>query len=230
MDPTPNSKHLEENNSQAQREYDLSFIRRLAERNGFHFWVSFDDQEKATGHFKERLLDKEPAAKMLVNLGKNNIDNLRLNWDINRPTELNGSQVNQRTNQVMNGQARLDNITKLGAYGLKEILGSNVQTMEISMPVDSVGALETRLRAALLKAHWFINATCRTSLNRLCQLVFVHTIVDIQGAGSRHSGKYYVTGVKHTIDSVAHIMDLELQRNAWGTDKTGLNTLSKKIF
>lgn len=230
VEPTPNSMHLEEDSSLAQRQYDVDFIRKLAERNGFHFWVSFDNQEKATGHFRQRKLDGKPAAELLVNLDKNNIDNLRINWDINRPTEVKGSQVNKRTNKVMNANATLDNEPKLGGFGLKEILGTKVQTLEISMPVDSEGELGARLRAALLKAHWFINATCRTSLNRLCKLVYVHTIVNIQGAGSRHSGKYYVTGVKHTIDSVAHIMDLELERNAWGTDAAGLQGLAKKIF
>jgi hypothetical protein len=55
-----------------------------------------------------------------------------------------------------------------------------------------------------------------TSLHRLCDIVRFHTIVLVQGAGSRHSGKYYVTGVKHKIDAAAHKMELELQRNGWG--------------
>ena len=43
-----------------------------------------------------------------------------------------------------------------------------------------------------------------------------HTIVEVQGAGNRYSGKYYVTGVKHIIDASAYKMELELARNAWG--------------
>jgi hypothetical protein len=40
--------------------------------------------------------------------------------------------------------------------------------------------------------------------------------VEVQGAGAKHSGKYYVTAVKHNIDAVAYTMDIELARNGWG--------------
>ena len=43
-----------------------------------------------------------------------------------------------------------------------------------------------------------------------------HTVVELQGAGIRHSGKYFVGGVRHTIDADRHRMELELLRNAWG--------------
>ena len=35
------------------------------------------------------------------------------------------------------------------------------------------------------------------------------------GAGGRHSGKYFVASVKHTIDGAEHRMAAELLRNAW---------------
>ncbi len=43
-----------------------------------------------------------------------------------------------------------------------------------------------------------------------------HTVVEVNGAGTRHSGKYFVAGVRHTIDSESYLMELELLRNAWG--------------
>jgi phage protein D len=230
VDVTPNSRHLEENSSLAQREYDLSFIRKLAQRNGFHFWVTFDNGGNATGHFKQRQLDGTPSAELRINLDKSNMDNLRINWDTNKPTKATAAQVNKRNVTVMTAPVDINDETKLGAQRLDEILGPGAHTVEISLAEEDAGALETRLKAALREAQWFINATCRTSLNRLCKLVQVHSIVEIQGAGSRHSGKYYVTGVKHTIDSVAHIMDLELERNAWGADAAGLQGLARKIF
>jgi phage protein D len=230
VEATPTSRHLEENSSLAQREYDLSFIRRLAQRNGFHFWVTFDDQENATGHFKPRQIDGAPAAELRVNLDKSTMDNLRINWDTNKPTRATAAQVNKRNVTVMNTPVDINKEIKLGAQRLDEILGPGAHTIEISVPEEDAGALETRMIAALREAQWFINATCRTSMNRLCKLVSIHTMIDILGAGSRHSGKYYVTGVKHTIDSVAHIMDLELERNAWGTEATGLQGLARKIF
>jgi hypothetical protein len=132
-------------------------------------------------------------------------------------------------------QVDINDEIKLGDQGLAEIQKKNraderQNTFQLTVPANEASYLETRLKAVLRKAQWFINASCRTSLHRLCILVCIHTLVEVQGAGSRHSGKYYVTGVRHTIDSVSHIMDLELERNAWGQNASGVTGLSKKIF
>ena len=106
--------------------------------------------------------------------------------------------------------------TILGTNRLSELNGAEAQTIHLAPVVDDEGALGARNRGALRDAQWFIKATCQTSLHRLCDIVRYHTLVNIQGAGSRHGGNYYVTGVKHKIDSVTHTMELELERNAWG--------------
>jgi hypothetical protein len=96
--------------------------------------------------------------------------------------------------------------------------------------VDDAGALQTRSEAALRDAQWFITATCRTSVHRMCNKVIrFHSLVNIAGAGSRYSGVYYVTGVKHSIDAAAHVMELELARNAWGNGST-VNNVIPPIF
>ena len=111
---------------------------------------------------------------------------------------------------------------RLGEQDLASISGNSPQTIHLAPPTDDSGAHQARAEAALREAQWFINATCRTSLHQLCsKIIRSHTLVDIQGAGSRHSGKYYVTGVKHLIGPVAHIMEVELARNAWGSAGEG---------
>jgi len=46
--------------------------------------------------------------------------------------------------------------------------------------------------------------------------VRAQTVINLRGAGTRFSGKYFVTGVKHTIDAAQHRMEVELSRNGWG--------------
>jgi hypothetical protein len=101
--------------------------------------------------------------------------------------------------------------------------------MHFAPAVDDQGALNARSKGVLREAQWFINATCHTSLHRLCKIVRNHTIVSVVGAGSRHSGKYYVTGVRHKIDAADHNMDLELARNAWG-DASGISNAVQGIL
>src|SRR5262245_2059256 len=44
--------HVELKHTLIQRETDLSFVRRLARRNGFHFWLTCNELGIETAHFK----------------------------------------------------------------------------------------------------------------------------------------------------------------------------------
>ncbi|ULQ53237.1 phage late control D family protein [Flavihumibacter fluvii] len=210
-----NGSHEEENHSFVQTETDLQTIRRLGQQNGFHFWITCTNKGEATGHFRTRDLNGKAKQVLTVNLADNNIDALRITVDSKRPSQTIGKQIDLRTKEEMGGEVKLTD-TVLAKTGLPGAAGSNVQTMQLAPVVDSAGALKARSDAALKETQWFITATCKTNLHRLCDVVRVHTIVEIQGAGTKHSGKYYVTGVKHTIDAVGYTMDIELARNGWG--------------
>jgi phage protein D len=215
VESTPSSSHNEETHSHVQRESDLSLIRSLARRNGYHFWITYSDAGIATGHFRSRSLEGESTADLIVNLENYNIDALRVNADSRRPTETVGRQLDLRNKELIGESVSL-NDPSLGTDGLPAAAGANAQSIHLAPTVDDAGAMQARSEGALRDAQWFINATCRTSLHRLCKLVRFHTLVTVHGAGSRHSGKYYVTGVKHIIDAASHVMELELARNAWG--------------
>ena len=215
IETTAESTHNEENHSHVQRVSDLSLLRSLARRNGFHFWITYSNTGIATGHFRSRSLDGEPENILTVNLENNNIDLLQVNSDSTRPSRAEGRQLDLRTKTVIGGESTLQD-TILGTTGLSQLNGSEPQTIQLAPAVDDAGAMEARSRGALRDAQWFIKATCQTSLHRLCNIVRFHTIVEVQGAGSRHSGKYYVTGVKHKIDAVGYGMEVEMERNAWG--------------
>lgn len=215
VEPTSGSAHTVANHSHVQQQSDLSLLRSLARRNGYHFWITYTNAGIATGHFRPRSLDGQTANKLIVNQENNNIDLLQVNADSTRPSETEGMQLNLRNKTIIGGATTLDD-TILGTNRLSELNGEEPQTIHLAPAVDDEGAFEARSRGALRDAQWFIKATCQTSLHRLCKIVRFHTLVEVQGAGSRHSGKYYVTGVKHKIDAVAHTMELELERNAWG--------------
>jgi len=215
VERTPDSTHNENNHSHIQRESDLSLLRTLARRNGFHFWITYSKIGLATGHFKSRSLDGEPEVDLIVNLDNYNIESLEINSDPDRPTTSQGMQLNLRTKKIIDRTVKLED-TVLGDQGLADVTSSDPLSMYLGPSVDDEGAMEARIKGALREAQWFIKATCKTSLHRLGNIVRTHTIVNVDGAGSKHSGKYYVTGVKHNIDAASHIMDLEMERNGWG--------------
>ena len=231
IEDTGDSTHHEDNHSLSQIDSDFELVKQLAGRNGYHFWITYDEKGKPTGHFRSRNLAQTPQNKLIVNLENNNIDQLNIEWDIDRPTKIHVKQVNLNNKTIIEEDVTLENEEILGEVSLKDLAKDKDKAIQLTFHVDDVGAMIKRGLAALKEAHWFITARCQTSLHKLCDdIVRPHTIVTVDGAGSRHSGKYYVTGVNHTIDAANHKMDVTLARNGWGKEGSADENLLAKIF
>jgi hypothetical protein len=212
---TTDAAHLEDKHSLVQRDTDLRFVRRLARRNGFLFWVTCNSAGMETAHFKRPPVDESAETELVINLDSPGIQTLDITWDVERPTGIEGKQLDLNTKSDLDGAVGQTPQEILGDSGLKEITG-DVRSVHVSAPADDAGDMRARGEGALIEADWFIQATCSTSLGTLGTLVRSHTIIEIRGAGSRHSGKYFVAGVRHTMDTVSHRMEIELIRNGWG--------------
>lgn len=211
---TTNGGHYEDKHALVQRDSDLRFVRRLARRNGFLFWISCDDEGTETAHFKRPPLDGEPDTQLIINLARPNLATLDLTWDVERPTSIVGQQLDLNGKENIDGAVAATPQTILGSQSLGAITG-DIRSVHLQVPVDDAGDLRARGEGALIESDWFVHATCQTSLNALGRLVRSHTVVELRGAGSRYSGRYFVAGVRHTIDATSHVMDVELVRNAW---------------
>src|SRR5256885_289494 len=84
---TERAGHLELKHTLVQRESDLAFIRRLARRNGYLFWISCDESGVETAHFRRPPLTGNAALDLIINLAdpKSNVTMLDLSWDVERP-------------------------------------------------------------------------------------------------------------------------------------------------
>ncbi len=221
-DVTPTTaRHLELKHSLVQRSSDLDFVRRLARRNGFQFWISCNPLGIETAHFKRPNLVGPAALDLVINQDGNNIESFDILWDAERPTTVQGTQLDLGTKAPLLGLAPVSPQTGLGMQNLQAIT-RDTRSIEVAAPADDVGDMLSRSEGALVEADWFIRARCRTSLHQLGgRVVRAGQLVNVAGAGSRHSGKYLVVAVKHLIDSTAHVMEVELARNAWNTGGLG---------
>ena len=207
--------HYENKHALVQRESDLSFVRRLARRNGFLFWVSADAQGIQTAHFKKPPVDGSPAATLRINQSPPGLEKLDLRWDVERPSTIEGTQLDLNSLEDLDGSKSDAPLALLGAQELSAITG-DTRSMYLAAPADDSGDLQSRAAGALVDSSFFIRATGETRLDLVGSPIRAHSVIEIQGAGSRHSGKYFVAAVRHTIDPVKHLMELELLRNAWG--------------
>lgn len=213
---TTSAGHFEAKHTMVQRESDLSFVRRLARRNGFLFWITADAVGIETAHFKKVPVSDAPAVTLTINQSPPGIEQLDLRWDVERPTSVESVQVDLNTTNDLSGSTSDPPLAPLGTDDLSTITG-DTRSILLSAPVDDAGDLQARANGALVDALFFIRANGETTIERTGQPIRAHSVIEIQGAGSRHSGKYFVAGVRHTIDAVTHRMELELLRNSWGS-------------
>jgi phage protein D len=207
--------HFEQKHALVQRNSDLRFVRQLARRNGFLFWISWDASGAGTAHFKRPSLDGDAVINLDINLSTNNLAAVDLTWDVERPTSVVAAQLNLNDKSTIEGDVARSPLNTLGTASLADITG-DPRSVQVVAPVDDAGDLHARGEGALIEAGWFVRATCQTSVNALGTILRPNTIVNLRGVGKRHSGKYYVASVRHVIDSSAHAMDVELIRNGWG--------------
>jgi hypothetical protein len=216
---TTDTKHVEDKHSLVQRESDLSFVKKLARRNGCYFWISCDADGNETAHFQKPALDGDPSFDLVINFEKPTIQTLDIHWDVERPSSVEGLQLDLTNKENLDGAVAVTPQTILGAKKLQDI-ASDTRSMHVSAPSDDAGDMQARSSGALSEADWFIQASCSTTFRLLGQLVHAGMLLNVKGAGSRHSGKYFVTSVKHSIDAADHRMEIGMVRNGWGTDST----------
>lgn len=213
---TTGAGHYEDKHTLVQRDTDYVFIKRLARRNGFLFWIDCDESGIETAHFKRPPLDGDAVLDLIINLADANIQSLDIEWDVERPTSSEARQVDASGITDISGDVGAPPLAALGTDSLQQITG-DIRSLLVSAPTDDAGDLTARAEAAVIEAEWFVSAHCVTSFAKLDdRVVFPGQIVNVRGAGSRHSGKYLVDSVKHRIDEVNHRMALNLIRNAWG--------------
>lgn len=197
-----------------QRDSDLRFVRRLARRHGYHVWVTSDATGMETAHFKPLPLGDDPAVELTVNLAPPSLDAIDVTWDVERPTSVEALQLDLGSLSDIDGAAETP-LDALGSDSLSSIAG-DTRSVFLTAPADDADALSARAAGALVDADLFLRANCRTSVAQLGAVVRAHTVASVRGLGSRHSGSYLVSSVRHAIDATGHVMEMELLRNAWG--------------
>jgi len=207
--------HVETKNALVQREPDLHLIRRLARRNGCWLWLEYDPVAATPmAHVKRPPVDQPPVLAFHLSGAERNIEEATIEWDVERVVAADAANRDVFGATAMDGAAARSPLAGLAAQGLADI-ATKPRKARLSVPVDDAGDLMVRSEAALIEEGWFVRATLRANARQLKRVVRAPSVVELRGAGSRHSGKYLVARVAHSIDDDDHWMDVTLIRNAW---------------
>lgn len=232
--------HGPNSHTQNQSATDLAWVQRLARRNGYHFWLSYEVKGDPLGvsvtetaHFKPSparpdassklgaaLLDLLPgggAPELQINVDRETegLSSFDIEVDVERPTQVLGVRVAEAETEAEDGEAEPPN-TPLGDLSLRDVAGEPRRSTLLTTAGD-VAELKTRARAALAESEWFVRGSAQlTSYAIGGRVLQPHMVVPVVGLGARYSGDYFITTVTHTFEYDAHVMDVELVRNALG--------------
>lgn len=208
------TRHMEDKRTLIQHDTDLNFIRMLAQRNGFLFWVRCDAELTETAYFKPPPLEDPDAPTLTINLENPTMDTLDITWDVERPTTVIANAYDGAVKEAIDGSGVPLPPLFSGDVPLNAIATDTRSTSVIAAVAD-VGDLMGRASGVLLDSSWFIQASCVVNVATLGKVIHAHSVVNLDGVGTRYSGTYFVSGVRHIIDDAKHLMELTLVRNGW---------------
>lgn len=216
--------HTEDGHTLMQRATDIRFLQMLARRNGKLCRVACTDTPgDRIGYFAKPDLSAEPVVTLQPNdPAAPSVGALDIDWDVTRPTSVGASQATFDDDDPdgVSGDADDSGLSPLDARGLADFTGKTM-TVLLTAPVGDAGELGMRARSLLRESEWFVRCEGEADVSRLHVVLRVGQIVELDGIGTLHSGKYLVWSVRHTITGDAHRMRFRLVRNAVGPASSG---------
>jgi phage protein D len=199
-----------------QRETDIRFLHRLAERNGFECYVDVGDQGQTVGHFHPPTLQEPPQAVLSVNIGtETNLDDFSLRYDMLSATQASASGIDTQDASAQPAQTQS---ASLHDQGGSSTVAADRPRVRLLTPrgLSRTDELQTLTQAAVDRSAFAITAEGLVNAAVLGQVLRAKKPVLVRGAGSRFSGQFYVERVLHRFDANGYQQRVTLKRNAAG--------------
>jgi phage protein D len=199
-----------------QRETDIRFLHRLAERNGFECYVDVGDQGQTVGHFHPPTLQEPPQAVLSVNIGtETNLDDFSLRYDMLSATQATASGIDAQDASAQPAQTQS---ASLHDQGGSSTVAADRPRVRLLTPrgLSRTDELQTLTQAAVDRSAFAITAEGLVNAAVLGQVLRAKKPVLVRGAGSRFSGQFYVERVLHRFDANGYQQRVTLKRNAAG--------------
>jgi hypothetical protein len=216
--------HTEAGHTLMQRASDIQFLRNLARRNGKICRIACADKPGVrTGYFSTPKLDGDPVTTLsITDPTAWTVHSLNIEWDASRPSSVIARQAlfTDSDPDGVTADTSDSGLPTLSDQGLAEFTGKPM-TVLLTAPVDDGGELTLRAQSLLRESGWFVRCEGESDIARLGAVLRVGTIVQLDDAGTMHSGKYLVWSVQHAIGPLDHKMKFVLVRNAVGSPPAG---------
>ncbi len=201
--------------SVTQRGTDLRFLRELARRKGYEFYVRGGD-----AHFHPPDLSGTPQRVVAVLFGEEtNCHELKIRVDGTWPTEVAMSRVDPMTGEPESVTAESSGLEPLGTIDVASLRGHGVPPTKVVVRRQGAAsqAQMTDYVEGILRRHgWWVRATGTLDGLRYGRVLRSKKLVTIKGFGRRYNGNYYVRKVTHRLTMRTYSMEFEAYRNRLG--------------
>lgn len=197
-----------------QQETDLHFIRRLARRNGYVFYIEPVTLGVTTAYFgpENRLGLPQPA--LSVDLGHHtNVERLDFANDALAPVGVRGSIVEPITKTSIPIPPLPSLRTPPLAASPTTPLRTNIQRTTAG---QNPGQAAVTALAETMNARDPLTTTGQLDTARYGSVLRARRLVGVRGAGLRHDGFYFVRKVTHEIEVGKYTQDFTLSREGLG--------------
>lgn len=198
-----------------QRETDIQFLKRLAQRNGYECYV-----KGKTGYFRKPILDKNKKQPVLAaHFGEEtNLMKFDAKLNAQRPiSRVEMHQIDTIGKKIDDAEITKTSHDQLGRDGALSISPPNsIQSRLFMKHAVATGKPEMKrfCEAIFDEAQWLIAANGEIDSVAYGAVLQAKNLVPIKGVGETFSGLYYVTSVKHVFNTERYVQRFTARRNA----------------
>jgi len=218
IETNPPQAGNDEPRSTVQRGSDLQFLRELARRRGYEFYVL-----GATGYFRKPVLEGTPQKAIASNFGeRTNCENLHIFVDATAPLRAVAARVDPYSGKTVAVDATTDcGLTPMGTTDVSASRDDSSPVPPTTVlvrrpPALSEAELKAYLCGLIVRTSFFLKATGTLNALRYGAILRARKTVKIFGYGNLYTGTYYVRKVVHTLTPKTYHMEFEAFRNRMG--------------
>lgn len=205
--------HDEELSTIIQRETDIQFLKRLALRNGFEFFVDGE-----TGYFRPPQVSAPPQPLLAVHFGdETNLNHFSLEVNALAPANVSMFQIDRANKEVLDAASQTGQQQALGAKNADSFLGPGMSPglIYVGGTVATGSSEMTMLVQGLYnQGEWFVTGEGEVAANLYGGVLKPRGTVTIKGIGETYSGVYFVTHVTHVFTADGYTQYFRVKRNA----------------
>lgn len=200
--------HNKEISTIVQRETDMQFLKRLAERNGFKCYM-----EDRKVYFRKPNLKQDRQAIVAFQLGEESVlRRFSAEADGVASTAVSMAQVDRAKKEVMSVSIDQGDQYRLGKVGPPTF--QSPRTYVAMNAATSKAEMERLCKGMVEESEWYVSAEGEIAANKLGHILKPGGIVIFSGLGKRYSGYYYVAHITHSFSSGGYIQHFNVKRNA----------------